>query len=141
MRQLLLIKRDTVEYPAGHDLEVAFRQSEWSIAAGHIETGNEYPEKGIYMIRNVSERRARLHWRVRDIIGRWLQHQSALKSGTHDNRQLQEAWDAHGVGVEGVYGFEWIVLEVLPEDSVSWQTRRAIESGMDSDSSGDRPAL
>jgi hypothetical protein len=115
----------TFEYPSAFDLKVAFRQHDGSLALADRAWRGKTP--GIYMIRNLSGDGGAYVGESGNIIDRWLQHQRDLKSGKRKIPALQAAWDAHGAGIDGVYGFEWIVLEILPEELVSWTERCKIE--------------
>jgi hypothetical protein len=121
-----MIARNEHEHGSGEfDLSVLFRQLDGSLVPAH--RGWRDKTAGIYMIRSLAEGGGTYVGESGDIINRWLQHQSQLKSSCHANSALQAAWNAHGTGIDGAYGFEWIVLEVLPAENVTLQQRRAIE--------------
>lgn len=122
----ILTRKRFRKYPDRFDLKVALRQADGTLMLA--ERGWRDQTAGIYMIRGITGCGSLYIGESADIIGRWLQHQYALKRGEHKNPNLQAAWDNHAPGIDGVDGLEWIVLEVLPEEQVSPQERRVIEA-------------
>ena len=64
---------------------------------------------GVYCIRNIINNKVYIGQSV-NIKRRWKKHRSELNRNTHNNKQLQNAWNAYGEE-----SFEFVVLEECEE--------------------------